>query len=514
MFTKSKIFLYLLISFIVGVWFSDLIFLDNYSQNILIGSSLLLIIIFFLFVKEKAIRVVIFCLLVLNLGIIYSSYYKEKITPQKLPYNQELNIRGLVAGEPDIREKQTKYTIKVESVNLLTGQLVNSGEKQINRLTNQQINQLTNLLINQKILLSTSRYPEFKYSDVLEFSGKLTKPEKFDQFDYGKYLSRYQIFALIKSTDVKCIKSDQGSKFYSSLLKIKNKFKESLRSSLSEPESSLAEGIVLGSKGEFSKDLKEKMSQTGTTHIVVVSGQNMEIVSRVFVGVTSSWPRYFSFWFGIISLIIYTLLTGSSASVVRAAILASLFLIARLVGRKKQVLNPLIFVGFIMIVINPMILRYDLGFQLSFMAMLGLIFISPFFDQWFKKLPKFIRESLSATLGAQIATMPIILYNFGNFSVLAPITNVLILTIIPTIMGLSFIIGLSGLLWLPLGKLMAIISWPILKYVILVIELFARIPNIQQKLSFSTLAVVIYYLIITILIYILRERIMNSKESN
>lgn len=486
--TRSKIFLWLLISFIIGVWLSELIFLDNYSQNILISSSLLLIIIFFLFIKEKAIRVIIFCLLVLNLGIIYSSYYKEKITPQKLPFDQELNIQGLVASEPDVRGKQTKYTIKV-----IDSSVAN--------------------LIDQRILLTTSRYPEFQYGDVLEFSGKLVKPEKFDQFDYGKYLSRYQIFALIKSTNVKCIESDQGNRFYSNLLKIKNKFKESLRRSLSEPESSLAEGIVLGSKGEFSQNLKEKMSQTGTTHIVVVSGQNMEIVSRVFVGVTSSWPRYFSFWFGITSLIIYTLLTGSSASVVRAAILASLFLIARLVGRKKQVLNPLVFVGFTMIVINPMILRFDLGFQLSFMAMLGLIFISPLVDQWFKKLPKFICESLSATLGAQIATMPIILYNFGNFSILAPVTNVLILTIIPTIMGLSFVIGLFGLLWLPLGKLIAIISWPILKYVILVIELFAKIPNIQQKLNFNTVAVIIYYLIIILAIYFYRKKTLSNNKN-
>ena len=264
------------------------------------------------------------------------------------------------------------------------------------------------------------------------------------------------------------------------------------------------------------------MNKTGTTHIVVVSGQNMEIVARTFVALTKFWSPLVTFGTGAVGLGLFAILTGGTPSVVRAAVLASLFLLARLVGRRKNIFNPLIFTGFIMVIINPLILRYDLGFQLSFLAMLGLIFISPIFDKILTKWPVAIREPISATMGAQIATLPIILYNFGRLSILAPITNALILTVVPFAMAGAFLVGLGGIIWYPLGNIMGLIAWPMLKYIILVIQLFAKIPWISKEVNFQNWWVVIYYLLSYLILlylsktifYTLNVRKMNKKPAS
>lgn len=492
--SKSRVFLLLLISFIVGVWLSGLIILDNYSQDILIGSAVLLIIIFFIFVREKLIRIIVFCLLILSLGLIYTSYYREKITPKNLPYNQNVSFTGLINTEPDIRSDKIKLTLEVTDVPSQYQQL-----------------------LGQLILVNVPRYPEYQYGDKLEISGQLLLPGVIDTFDYGKYLSRYQIFAIINNTRSINKVSDGGkSIIYSSLFKMKKRFQESLNRSLPEPESSLASGIIVGAKSEFPQDLKDDLNKTGTTHIVVISGQNMEVITSTFVNLTKYWPGSITFAVGIVGLILFSIMTGASASVVRAAILASLFLLVRLVGRRKQIIIPLVLAAFIMLLINPLILRFDLGFQLSFSAMLGLIYISPIFINWMVRWPKIISQSLAATLGAQIATLPIILHGFGRLSILAPITNALVLAAVPTAMLLSFIVGLLGLFMMPIAIPAGWITWVILKYIISIIQVFSKIPWVSVNVNFQTWWVAIYYtlLIVGLIIYNkYHERKINKLRS-
>lgn len=480
-----------MISFAIGVWLSKWLILDNYSQNILIVFSILLIIIGILFIKEKVIIIALICLLIVGFGAIYAADYKTKHQPQNLVYNKEVSLEGVIVEEPDQRENNTKLTIKVTMAD-------NYPE-----------------LIGQKILVTTKRYPEYYYGDKLNFIGKLEEPGVINDFDYRAYLERYQIFALIKSPkEINKISSDNGNKLKSSLLNVKNSFKNSIEKSLPEPESSLAEGIVLGVKGNFSQDLKDKLSQTGTTHIVVVSGQNMEIITSTFVNLTKYWSGLMTFWIGTIGIVCYIIITGASASVVRAGILAMLFLLVRLVGRRKQILNPLVFTGTIMIAINPLILRNDIGFQLSFLAMLGLIYIAPIFSRLFIKSPKFISESLAATLGAQIATLPIILYNFGQLSILAPITNALILFAIPTAMGLSFITGLLGIVSYQLGIVSGWIAWVLLKYVVTIINIFSKLSWASNKVEFNNSFIVVsLYILVAGGVHIVNKKYISRSKN-
>lgn len=493
--TKSKIFAIFLVSFLIGIFVAPLMVFDEFSFYVLSFALILFIIIAILLRKELIIAITAISLAIMILGIAYYGSYQEKNIPKNLPIGQDVNFTGVVVQEPDIRPDKIKLTINVQNV-----ENVKDVENEKN-------------LISQKILVTLPRYPEYKYGDKLKIAGKLEKPEDFDGFDYGVYLSRYQIYAIInKATDVEYINSGNGNKIINILLNFKNIFKSKIEKILPEPISSLAEGLIVGAKGNFSATLKEEMQKTGTTHIVVISGQNMEIITKVFTDLTMYWPRLLSFSTGVIGLLLFTLMTGATPSVLRAAILASLFLLARVIGRRKNIINPLIFTGFIMVLFNPLILRFDAGFQLSFMAMVGLIFVSPALDDFLSRWPKFIREVFSATLGAQIATLPIILFNFGRMSILAPITNALILAMVPYAMLGAFAVGLFGLIWLPLGQVAGWISWPILKYIIAIIEIFAKIPFVSRSINFHSWGWVAgYYFVLLILLLFSNKKNCSSK---
>lgn len=492
-FTKSKIFAGFLISFCVGVLLADLVKFDETTYLILAAMILMLILVFLLWHRFPLFKIFSGFAIFLILGLSYCGWFNQKHTPQNIPYGKSINFTGVIVEEPDIRENKIQLTLKIEEV--------------------EKNNQMQNLL-GQKILVSVGRYPEYKYGDKLKIFGPLEKIENFGDFDYQKYLERYLIYVqIIHPTNVEYINGNNASNLKFELLKIKNNFQTAIEKSLPEPLSSLAGGLVVGAKSGFSPALKDEMVKTGTTHIVVISGQNMEIVTKVFVEITKYWPISISFAVGVLGLMLYTILTGASASVVRAAILASLFIFARVVGRKKNVFNLLIFTGFVMVIINPLILKFDLGFQLSFMAMLGLIFITPVFQAWFGKWPKIIQETLSATLGAQLATLPIILFNFGRLSTLAPVINALIVPAVPYVMAAAFLVGLSGMFWLPLGQFFGIIFWPFLKYIIYIIQSFAKIPWVSVNVNFHNWRwLFLYYLIIVYLLVIWNRKYGKTKK--
>ena len=476
-FTRSKIFLYIMLAFCTGIFIASAMTFNQSPWQVIVITVCIILLVTLFFYRIPLVTIVSLSGIFFLIGMGYTASYKLKHFPNTLPYNQKIIIKGYVSEEPETKNNTTKIILKVNQSNDRT-------------------------LLSQNILVSLPVYPEYKYGDVLKIEGNLEKPEKINDFDYKSYLSRYLIFSLIKHpTNVEYINNGAGDKLYYFLFNLKNRFVQSIKKILPEPVSSLASGLVVGAANNFPDDLNEDMKATGTTHIVVISGQNMEIVSKVFVELTKYWSRSLTFCSGAAGLGLFSILTGASASVVRAAILASLFLWARYVGREKNILNPLILTGTVMILFNPLIMRYDIGFQLSFMAMLGLIYVTPMFEKIFSKMPKVICEPLAATLGAQVATMPILLYNFGRLSIIAPVTNVLILSVVPYAMTLSFIAGIAGIISYKIGLIFAWITWPLLEYGIKIIQIFAKIPHVLLTIDFHFwLYPIVYYIIIISLV--------------
>src|SRR3989344_1654201 len=210
-------------------------------------------------------------------------------------------------------------------------------------------------------------------------------------------------------------------------------------------------------------------------------------------------------------------MTGAAASAVRAAVMGLLLLLALQVGRLYQIKNALILAGAIMVYLNPRVLVWDLGFQLSFTATLGLIYIEPILERWFsweekddmiqakknffEKTARSAKIILATTLAAQIAVLPLLVVNFGQLSLIAPLANILVLPVIPLTMLAGFVAALAGLIFLSLGKILGWAAWLFLSYEIKIIELLAKIPLAATNFKWSWLGGGIYYAILIWLIW-------------
>ena len=176
-------------------------------------------------------------------------------------------------------------------------------------------------------------------------------------------------------------------------------------------------------------------------------------------------------------IIIFTIMTGASASVVRASIMGLVLLFANGYGRLYDSRNSLLLAGAVMIYQNPLILRFDVGFQLSFLAVMGLLYIYPFLNNKFHKIPELwkLKELTLMTISAQIAVAPSLIYYFNQFSFLSLPANILILPLVPFAMLIGFMSGIGGMIFLPLGKIIGLAAWTITTYQIQAISFFAAL---------------------------------------
>jgi len=297
---------------------------------------------------------------------------------------------------------------------------------------------------------------------------------------------------------------------------VRIKFSQILSSLLPYPHSELASGLLVGAQDGFPKELKKIFITTGTIHIVAVSGFNVTLILKIFADWARGWGRGASFWLGTILIVMFIILTGGQASVMRAGIMGWLFLLAGFLYRQPYMLGALFLSAFFMVVEEPLILTQDIGFQLSFGAMMGLIYISPIIRQAIERarglslLPKILQSILTETLSAQIAVAPILIYHFERISILSPIPNLLILWILIIPMSLSFFVGVLGWVYLPLGKIVALPLIVFLDYILRVTQIFSRVPWMQTSAKLSLIETIIIYFLMAGVIFWL-QKLLNSR---
>ncbi len=271
-------------------------------------------------------------------------------------------------------------------------------------------------------------------------------------------------------------------KIFELLATARSEFVRFFSTSLPVPYGNLVASIVLGGKGLISKELRQNFIATGTLHIVAVSGYNVTIVLKIFVDWLKLLSPWLRFLVGSFVIVAFAALVGGQASVVRAAILAWLLLMGQLTGRQGSVLPGLVFAATIMVIHKPSILLHDIGFQLSFMAFLGLVYISPLVKQAIGRLPIIGRSGttvsiFSETLGAQLAVLPVLLFHFGQLTPLSPIANFLILPIVPILTIAALTIGILGSLAGPTLLPLAYPLYPIAWYIVAVTRWLAKLPG-------------------------------------
>ena len=372
--------------------------------------------------------------------------------------NSKVSFTGVIIEPPDVRINQQKLV--AESKNLI----FNSKK----------------LTVSGRVLININLYPPYQYGDLLEINCALKKPGKINEFAYDRYLALSRIYAYCSYPKIKLLSQNQGKFALNEIYQIKQDLIEKISFNLAEPQASLFAAIILGSRRGIPAILNDKFNLTGTTHLIAISGLNITIIAAILMSICLNLylSRKKSFWLISIFLIFYLIIIGFPASAVRAGMMGWLAILAIYFGRLNRLTNALILAGALMILINPLILRDDVGFQLSFLAVLGMVYFLPFFKKFFKTniFNWVVKEAMAVTLAAQAATLPLLIYHFGRVSIVAPLTNLLIVSALPFLTVYGFIVLFSNLIF---PNLPAYFFWPIwlmLTYIVKVIEIFAALP--------------------------------------
>ncbi len=368
-------------------------------------------------------------------------------------------------------------------------------------------------IVHEDILVFVPRFPEYKYGDILLLQGNLEFPPEFDDFNYQSYLTNEGIFAVMFNPKVEIAERGTGSKPLAWIYALRSRLSENLSVSLPEPQASLAQGIILGIRTTIPDNLKSNLSVTGTAHLLAISGINLSIVAGLLVAL-GIWMfgrrHYFYVWLALLMVWFYSLITGMQAPVIRSAIMASLFLFAELLGRQKNLFPALIFSAAIMAGFSPRIL-WSSSFQLSFLAMIGLIFIAPPLQSLFRKVVAarfdengfparsitLVSDSFIITFSAILAVWPVIAYNFGVISLVGPLTTFLIAPVLTPIIILGSVSAVLGF-WSPqLSQIVGWTAWLFLSYMLGVVNNFAAIPSVSLNTGTIDLRLIwIYYTIV------------------
>ena len=352
-------------------------------------------------------------------------------------------------------------------------------------------------------------FPEYTYGDQIQVSGYLNEPKNFvspdsgKEFDYISYLKKDSIFYEIKPIEISYIQSRQGSVIKHYLFQIKNAFLSQIKKLIPSSEASLLGGLLLGAKEDMGKELLDDFRKTGVIHIVVLSGYNLTLVADFFMKIFAFFGLAFSSLFGSIAIILFALMTGASATIIRASLMALLVIFARATGRTSETTRALFLAGFFMLMFNPMLLVYDPSFQLSFLATFGLLVLSPKIEEKLQLIPqKFfdIRGILAATLSTQVFVFPLILYMMGEISVISPVVNVLILVFVPFVMFFGLVLVLISYLSLSMASVVAFVVYIFLAYDLFLVDFFAKLPiavlKIQNFSVWNMFGIYVIYIII------------------
>jgi competence protein ComEC len=360
-----------------------------------------------------------------------------------------------------------------------------------------------------KLSVRERLYPSFRAGDALEFSGKITRPDPLPSGWRAK-----GIVGQMNYPDAKWVAFHRS--WAQPISRLHNWIKEQIQTNLPEPEAGLLNGFLLGDKADISPELNNNLNRTGTTHLIAVSGYNVAIVVA-FAWLLRGWMPYRLLIGSSIGLVTgFVLLVGPSASVIRAALMGSIALLAKGFGRPAAAKRLVILVAVIMVAWDPWTLVDDLGFQLSFAATAGIIWLEPLFTPILARaMPTILAGVIGTTFAAQVATEPILIDNFGRLSLISIVTNTLVLPLVPLTMLMGAIELAAGFVFVPFGQAIAWLTWPLLHLIVLMIEWGGRLPGaaIEQLHAPAWMLPLMYAVMIGVLVSVtqLKRRLERAK---
>lgn len=358
-----------------------------------------------------------------------------------------------------------------------------------------------------RVLAKLPAYPAFLYGDKLTFVGRIEEP--FSDA-YRAYLAKERVRGVVAFPKIVEYEANTLS-VRGALYALREKIVDAFRLTLPPREAALMAGLAVGAREDFSEDFRNAMAKSGTTHLVALSGYNISVVVMAAMGFfLLFFPRRFAFVATLAVVLSFVLMTGAEASVVRAAVMGGIALLAKHMGRRMDVRNAILFAALIMVLINPKVLAFDLGFQLSFLALLGLVYVRPALDRligWERGRGVFSwRENLTTTAAAQLAVAPLLIHSFGSVSLSSLFANLVVLEVVPLAMGLGFVLAAVVFVSLTIGHILGFLVFLVLRFQTFIIELFAMF-SVPFAPALSLAMSGFYYLVlIAFAIYVHRTR--------
>ena len=477
--TNQNIFYNLVFGFTFGIFLSSFIKIgfSFFLFTLLLASVVFTFGYYFAQSKKLIILLAIF-LLAFGLGIL--RYEIKDLHPENKFFQEQVNkkvkIEGVIVAEPKVKDQGVELVVLSQS---------------------------------ERVLVFFGLFPEFKYGDLIAVEGKLTEIENFEtstgaDFDYVSFLAKDDIFYQVSFAQAEFISAGHGSYSKAKLLDFKNALIRQTNLLIKEPESALLGGLLLGAKNSLGKEWQTDFRIAGVSHIVALSGYNITIVADGIMIVLAFLPRLFSVSFGVLGIILFAIMTGAGATVIRASIMALLVIWAKATHRKYDIARALLLALFLMLIQNPKILVYDISFQLSFLATLALVFVSPLVEKKMTFITERykLRELFVSTIATQIFVLPFILYKMGMLSIFGLFTNVLILPFIPAVMLFGTLAILLGFISPFLAVPVAFASSLLLTYMLKVIYISSHLPLSALTINnFPLVLVIIIYVIFTVKIW-------------
>ena len=382
--------------------------------------------------------------------------------------NVKAELTGWISDYPDRREGAVLLRVRIESV---------------------QPQGAAVIPVKGTALLRLPPGQDWHYGDRLVIWGIPADPPDEADFSYKDYLARRGIHTYMAYPGAHLTGSGAGSSWMARIFQLREHAYKTINRIFPQPEAALLAGVLLGLDQDLPASIEKAFQDTGTAHIVAISGFNMSVLAALLITMLGRFlPRGWTALTAAVTITFYTLLVGANPAVVRAAIMSSLALFGRLIGRGSSGVTPLALSAAAMCAFNPL-LPWDAGFQLSFTATLGLILygepLQKSFESWAtnrwgdalaKRLAGPVGEYFLFTLAAQVTTLPVVLFHFNRLSLSAILANPLILPVQPGVMILGGIALIAGMILPALGQALAWVAWPLAAYTLRVVELLARIP--------------------------------------
>jgi competence protein ComEC len=398
-------------------------------------------------------------------------------------------VVGKISSDPQFTDRSQRIRISAEGIQLPGDAVPRS--------------------VQGDLLAVVSRYPEHEVGAQVALSGTLTPPPTLDTFDYAAYLARQGVYSYMLFPRVAAFgtTADEGL-----LNRTRSRVREALRLSLPEPHASLTVGVVTGDRTSIPDGVRTAFRRSGTTHILAISGQNIMLLVGIvylFYGRASrrrlSWPTLLAV---TALLVIYTLFTGASPPVVRAAAMGTLLLLAPVARRRPDPVASLAIAAAVMTALDPDVLA-DAGFQLSFAAIAGISFLAPYLYEWLQrvKVPGLLALPISVSLSAQAATLPLILAYTGQISVVSPAATLSADLALLPLMITGILTGILGSLFAPLAPILGALTWPFAAWLLWWVELWGNLPWAAFDVGRLHVAwVVAYYALFGFVVWVLSRR--------